>query len=283
MCTGIASGCFPDILKIAEIIPVYKAGAKNICSNYRPISIINPFSKIFEKCLYKPTQLYNYFTTNQLLNKNQYGFLNHSSTSDAEIDAYNEILLNLDQKKTTISLFLDLSKAFDCINHDILIKKLEKYGIRSLPLKLLESYLTNRLQYTNVNNIPSDTNKITCGVPQVSKLSALLFIIYVNDMPRSTKINVRLFADDTNLTINHQKSNDLEKMANNELKQISNWMKLTEVESSRTSLASRTSSRTDFEVLGLGLGLEGQVLGLGLETSSPRKLACPRLEDSSIF
>ena len=93
----IASDCFPDILKIAEVIPIYKAGAKNICSNYRPISVISLFSKILEKCLY--TQLCNYFTRNQLLNKNQYGFIKHSSTSDAVIDAYNEILLNLDQKK----------------------------------------------------------------------------------------------------------------------------------------------------------------------------------------
>ena len=128
-----------------------------------------------------------------------------TATSDAVIDVYNEILLNLKKKKTTISLFLDQSKAFDYINHGILIKKLEKYGIRGLPLKLLESCLTNGLQYTIINNVPSDANKITCGLPQGSTLGLLLFIIYVNDMPRSTKCNVRLFADDTNLIINHKK------------------------------------------------------------------------------
>ena len=223
----IASGCFPNILKLAEVIPIYKAGPKNLCSNYRPISIISPFSKFFEKCLYN--QLYNYFTKNKLLNNNQYGFVKHCSTSDAVIDAYNELLLNLNKKKTTLSIFLDLSKAFDCINHGILLKKLQKYGIRGEPLKLFQSYLTNRSQYTMVNNIPSDTNNITCGVPQGSTLGPLLFIIYVNDLPLSTKLKVRLFADDTNLTVSHHNSNDLEKAANDELKHISNWMKLNQL------------------------------------------------------
>ena len=142
--------------------------------------------------------------------------MKHCSTSDAVIDAYNELLLNLNQKKITLSIFLDLSKAFDCINHGILLKKLQKYGIRGEPLKLFQSYLTNRSQYTTVNNIPSDTNNITCGVPQGSTLGPLLFIIYVNDLPLSTKLKVRLFADDTNLTASYHNSNDLEKVANDE-------------------------------------------------------------------
>ena len=185
-------------MKIAEVIPLYKSGSKNSCSNYRPITILSPFSKIFEK--YPHIQLYNYFTQNKILDKNQYGFIKHSSTNDAVMDAYNKFLLYLNQKQVTCAMFLDLSKAFDCLNHNILLKKLEKYGIRGLPLKLFQSYLSNRQQFTIVNGVSSDMMKITCGVPQGSTLGPLLFIIYTNDLPQATKLQVRLFADDTNLT-----------------------------------------------------------------------------------
>ena len=117
----IITGSFPDVLKVAEVIPIRKAGPKVICSNYRPISLLSPFAKIFEKCLH--FQLCNYFTRNNLLNKNQHGFVKKSSTSDAVLDIYNQILQNLNEKKITCSIFLDLAKAFDCINHDILLKK----------------------------------------------------------------------------------------------------------------------------------------------------------------
>ena len=220
----ITTGCFPDILKIAEVIPLYKSGSKNLCSNYHPISILSPFSKIFEKCLH--IQLNNYFIQNNILNKNQYGFIKHSSTNDAVVDAYNEFLVNLNKKQVTCAMFLDLSKAFDCLNHNILLKKLEKYGIRGLPLKLFQSYLSNRQQFTIVNGVPSDMMKITCGVPQGSTLGPLLFIIYTNDLPQATKLQVRLFADDTNLTASHHSENLLEKIVNTELQKISNWMKI---------------------------------------------------------
>ena len=220
----IKTGCFPDILKIAEVIPLYKSGPKDICSNYRPISILSPFSKIFKKCLH--FQLYNYFHQKNIFCRNQYGFRKNSSTNDAVIDIYNELLLNLNNKKITCSIFLDLAKAFDCINHEILLLKLEKYGIRGLPLSLFRSYLMNRKQVTIVNDINSDMNDISCGVPQGSTLGPLLFIIYVNDLPLATNLHVRLFADDTNITASHHHKDTLEKIVNKELKQVNNWMKL---------------------------------------------------------
>ena len=106
----IRTGCFPYILKVAQVIPIHKAGSKNLCSNYIPISIFNPFSKLFEKCL--STQLYNYFTQNKLLSNKQYGFIKHSSTSDAVMDACNEILSSLNEEKIAYSIFLDLAKSF---------------------------------------------------------------------------------------------------------------------------------------------------------------------------
>ena len=113
----IADGYFSDIIKIAEVIPLYKTGPKNICTNYCRISILSSFSKIFVKCLH--FQLYNYFIKNNLFCKNQYGFKKHVLTNDAVIDIYNKILMNPNEKKIICSIFLDLAKAFDSLNHDI--------------------------------------------------------------------------------------------------------------------------------------------------------------------
>jgi len=123
-------------------------------------------------------------------------------------------------------MFLDLSKAFDSLDHKIPLKKLKKYGIRWLLLKLFQSYLSNRKQFTIVNDIPSTMHKITCGVPQGSTLGPLHFIIYTNDLPLATKLQVRLFADDTNVIATHDQKESLEKLVNNELQNISNWTKV---------------------------------------------------------
>ena len=135
------------------VIPIYKSGPKCLCSNYRPISILSPLSKIFEKCIHD--QLYYYFDSHKLFSPDQYGFKKNSSTSDAVLDIYNCLLENLDNKLTTCSVFLDLAKAFDTINHTILLRQLEKYGIRGLPLSLMKNYLTNRKQYTLVSGTKS--------------------------------------------------------------------------------------------------------------------------------
>ena len=283
----ISTGYFPKVLKTAEVVPIFKKGERELCSNYRPISILNPFAKLFEKCLLD--QLNNYFVSNNLISPNQYGFKKNCSTNEAVLDIYNKLLDNMDKKLITCSIFLDLRKAYDTINHTILIKKLEKHGIRGLPLQLLASYLTDRQQYTIVNQYKSKSRDVICGIPQGSTLGPLLFNIYINDLPLASNSTIHLFADDTNLTLSHSNVSTLQQNINDELVNVSYWFKVNklsinfnktefmvvttkqnkpelkvsidnnpikqspEVESSRTSLASRTSSRTHFEVLGLGL------------------------------
>ena len=127
----ILIGYFPNVLKTAEVVPIFKKGERELCSNYCPISILNPFAKLFEKCLLG--QLNKYFVSNNLISPNQYGFKKNCSTNEAVLDIYNKLLGNMDKKLITCSIFLDLRKAYDTINHTILIKKLKKYAIRGLP------------------------------------------------------------------------------------------------------------------------------------------------------
>ena len=172
------------MLKTAEVVPIFKKGERELCSNYRPISILNSFAKLFEKCLLD--QLNNYFVSNNLISPNQYGFKKNCSTNEAVLDIYNKLLDNMDKKLITCSIFLDLRKAYDTINHTILIKKLEKYGIRGLPLQLLASYLTDRQQYTIVNQYKSKSRDVICGIPQGSTLGRcyLIFISMIYHLPQ---------------------------------------------------------------------------------------------------
>ena len=162
----ISSGTYPRIVKIGQIVPIHKGDAKNQCCNYRPISLLSSFSKIFENCLYKRI----YLNKNKILTPVQFGFKQNSSTSNAVRQLFDNFGENIDQKKYTCVVFLDLKKAFDTVNHQILLVKLEKYGIHGLPLRFLERYLNNKLQFTAVNNTKSKLNNVTCGVPQGSIL-----------------------------------------------------------------------------------------------------------------
>ena len=133
-----------------------------------------------------------------------------------------EIIKSIDDRKITCSVFLDLAKAFDTVDHEILFKKIQLYGIRGITLQLFNSYLSNRKMFTLVNGtgISSRMNDVTCGIPQGSTLGPFLFTLYVNDLPSVTKFNVKLFADDTNLTMSHYKDKELQNNVNNELDNI---------------------------------------------------------------
>ena len=218
----IVKGVFPDALKLAEVVPIYKSGNKENMNNYRPISLLSPFSKIFESYLYD--QLLQYLDKNNILYKMQYGFRKNNSTELAVTQIVDDIIDVIEDSSIQCSLFLDLAKAFNTVNHDILIYKLEKYGIRGPPLLLLSSFLYNRYQSTTVNNVHSSLKVVNCGVPQGSSLGPLLFLLYINDLPLCTNLKVTLFADDACLSFSHHNAVVLEQIVNAELVKVSHWL-----------------------------------------------------------
>ena len=194
LCTGI----FPLTLKIAKISPIFKKGDPHLTDNYRPISLLPVMSKIFEKVVF--IQLYDYLIENKLLYDSQYGFRKLHSTELAALEFTDKINLNLDEGKLPLAIYLDLSKAFDTIDHSILINKLKYYGVRGMSLYWFESYLSNRKQYVQFNDSVSSYSLMSTGVPQGSILGPLLFIIYMNDIANVTdKFHFTLYADDTSL------------------------------------------------------------------------------------
>ena len=175
-----------------------KKGDQHVLDNYRPISLLPVISKVFEKIVYN--QLFKYFTDNNLFYTSQYGFRSLHSTELASLELIDKVFQHLDTGQLPLSVFLDLSKAFDTLNHLILLNKLKFYGLSNTPLKWFESYLYGRQQFVDFDGTASNTAMINTGVPQGSILGPLLFIIYMNDINMaSNKFNAILYADDTNL------------------------------------------------------------------------------------
>ena len=219
----LEQGIFPNSLKIAKVIPIFKQGSRSSCNNYRPISVLSVLSKIFEKCILN--QLKFYFMIENILVSNQYGFRSGSTTTDCLVELMDEITKAIDQEKYAVSIFLDLSKAFDTVNHSILLSKLNSYGIRSIENQWFKSYLSNRKQKVFVNGIESSSLLISSGVPQGSILGPFLFLVYINDIVKSTNyFSVRLFADDTSLTATGKDLEVLLQRINSELPAIYEWL-----------------------------------------------------------
>ena len=189
---------YTDCLTVANAIPLFKGGDASNSSNFKLISLLSQISKIFEKVLYK--RLTSFFDKFEILTQQQYGFRNGYSTTLALADVHENLLQNIDESLVTCTILMDFSKAFDSVNHFIMIKNLEHHGVRGVPLKLLTSYLHNKKQYVLYDNITSSKQTISTGVPLESMLHPLLFLVYINDLQNASSLYIRLFADDTLVT-----------------------------------------------------------------------------------
>ena len=222
---SLCSGIFPSKLKIANVILLFKKGDIQLFGNYRPISLLSSVSKVFEKAAYG--QLYEYFSSHALFYDSQYGFRKSHSTELATLELVDRIHKEIDENKISFSVFLDLSKAFDTLDHDILLHKLQYYGITGTALDWFRSYLTERYQYVDYNGASSSMKLLTTGVPP------LLFIIHMNDIHTvSNNLNFILYADDTTLTSplcsftygGYHDINCVSTLINSEITKISEWL-----------------------------------------------------------
>ena len=204
----LVHGYFPNALKIAKVKPIFKSGKRSSMNNYRPISLLSSLAKVFEKLISKGLTK---FLEDNILADQQLGFREGHFATHAITDFYSQICNNLDNGKHSCVLLLDLKKAFDTVNHEILLQKLDKHGIRGNSNRLFQSYLSNRFQFVCFNGIDSNKQKVTCGVPQGLMLGPTLFSLYVNDLPKFTEPSVRLFANDTIMIVS---DNTIDKLNN---------------------------------------------------------------------
>ena len=221
---SVLTKVFPDDLKIGKVAPVYKSGDRDDLNNYHPISVLPTVARVFEKILYG--QVYEYFTSNKLLGNEQFGFRTLHSTALALSKSSSNWWLNMDKGKMNSVVFLDIRKAFDTVNHKILLDKLNHYGIRDEELSFFSSYLHRRTQCCSVNEHKSTFSEITCGVPQGSILGPLLFIIYMNDLPSYVQdVHITTYADDTSIDRAFQMCQQLKEELLPAFAKVCKWLK----------------------------------------------------------
>ncbi len=220
---SLEKGVFPNMLKNAVVTPVFKGGSHNDANNYRPISILTIFSKMLEKLFYN--RLSSFVNKHNILNSNQFGFRMGQSTSLALAHVISSLTNKCNLNNKIAFVLLDLKKAFDLINHELLLNKLSFYGIRGIALQWLRSYLTNRTQKTKINDTFSNVKPVSAGVPQGSILGPLLFIIFINDIFQfnTNSIEIYLYADDTAIIFHANTEEELQSIINKFFLKYLNW------------------------------------------------------------
>ena len=220
---SLSSGIFPDSWKVARVAPIFKEGPTDERSNYRPISVLPAVSRLFEKLVYD--QLYRYLDENELICLQQSGFRSLHSVVTCLLKCTNDWYVNIDKGKYTAMIFIDFKKAFDTVDHGILLDKMKFYGICGLEHDWFRSYLNNRKQFCKVNGVPSDIKDIDVGVPQGSCFGPLLFLLYINDLPFALKkAETNMYADDTMISYSSKTLDELHMVLNAELVNIEKWL-----------------------------------------------------------
>ncbi len=221
---SLESGIFPNEMKFAEVIPVYKAKEKHLLTNYRPVSLLPVISKILKKIVHN--RLYSFLIKNELLYKSQFGFKHNHSTADAILEFVGKIVKGFEKGDYTLALFLDLSKAFDTLQHSTLLRKMENFGVRGMALKWFKSYLSERKMYVKYGNKISETRPLEYGVPQGSVLGPLCFILLTNDLAQSIqKSSSILFADDTTIYASGKNVRHLVESIKHDLNILVDWFR----------------------------------------------------------
>ena len=221
--TSFTTGVFPSVLKTAKVVHVFKKDSKLDYRNYHPIYLLSNIEKILKKLMYK--RLYTFLDKNNVIYNLQFGFRHQYSTSHALINITENIRKAFDNGNIGCGVFVDLEKAFDTVDHQILLTKLNHYGIRGVSNDWFISYLSNCNQYVSINGYESGLAALNCGIPQGSVLEPLLFLLYINDLNQAIKFcKVHHFGDDTNLLCLSNSTKKLNKLVNADLKYLANLL-----------------------------------------------------------
>ena len=222
---SIIEGTFPSVWKLAAVFPIFKGGNRRSTCNYRPISILPVVSKVAEKLIAE--QIIKHLNSSSSpLHPMQFGFRSNHSTETANCFFIEKVKALLDRGGVVGAVFLDLKKAFDTINHEVLLSKLHKFNFSLDAIKWIESYLTNRSQFVRVRNYQSSSISMSAGVPQGSVLGPLLFSLYVNDLPNvCPNTNTLMYADDTVIFVHGSNAAQVADQLTNSMKHITAWLK----------------------------------------------------------